>query len=228
VGVFEKNNFYIKLSVLIIKKIKLIYILRNKAMKNIKETLFLLLLIFTSTLFLSCSASVDLTYWKDPNYKGTKFSKIMVLAIVKNLEYKKALEYKVASSLKEAGLNAVPSMELMSPESDYSQDEMIGIMSKNSIDGILTLKYTGSKLRKQYYSGGFYDYYYGGRGYWGTPGYIEYYKEVRIECRLFPPTLDNSIWIATTKTTNYTGLNNLASSLGDAITKNLVEAKLIQ
>ena len=118
-----------------------------------KKIILFFTAISISIYFYSCSAFVQMTSWKDPNSTGTKFSKIMVIAVVKDLAYKKAYEYETVKSLKEAGVNAIPSMEVFSPNEDYSEKEMIDIVKNNNIDGVLTLKYTGTKISQIVYGG---------------------------------------------------------------------------
>ena len=197
-------------------------------MEKIKKTFLLFSLITISIYFYSCSASVQLTSWKDPNSAGVKFSKIMVIAVVKDLAYKKAYEYETVKSLKEAGVNAVPSMEVFSPNKDYTEKEMIDIVNKNNINGVLTLKYTGTKIQKIVYGGmSYYQYYYDGESVLTSPSYVEQHKIANVECSLFSTSSGNAVWIAETKTSNYVSLKDLASSLADNVTADMVNEKII-
>lgn len=191
-------------------------------MKYTKKIVLFISLISLTYLFTSCSASVSLTSWKDPNYKGPGFSKILVMAVYKDLAFRKAYETQVANSLKEAGVQAVTSMSVLSPDTKYTNKELDDIFTQNSVDGLLTLKYTGTTVTKILHPGyTYYQYYYNAYEVIRQPGYIEKHRSVNVECSLFSTSGGKAVWIAQTKTSNYTSLNDLASSLASEITDNL-------
>ena len=154
-------------------------------MKTIKNIIILISITAVISLFYSCLHRLN-DGMQGPGYSGVKFKKIMVLAVVKDLAYKKAYEYNVVNSLKEADVNAIPSMDIFAPNKDYTEKEMIDLVNKNNIDGILTLKYTGTKIKTTVYGGySYYQYYYDGEAYLNSPSYVEKHKIVNVECSLF-------------------------------------------
>jgi hypothetical protein len=200
-------------------------------MKNNKLRIILLysLIITLTYFFTSCAASVSLTSWKDPNFKGPAFSRVLVMAVIKDLTVKKAFETEAVNSLKDAGIPAITSMSIMAPNTKYTNQELDDLFKNNNVDGLLILRYKGTKVTEIYHPGiSYYQYYYDAYGLMGAPGYIEKHKTVLVQCSLFSISTGKAVWVADTKTQNYRSLDNLSSSLGDKITDDLKQEGIIK
>jgi hypothetical protein len=196
-------------------------------MRNYKFSIIIFCLGIAACLFSSCSASVHMTYYKDPDFNG-KFSKIMVLGIIKDQDYRKAYENEIVKSLQSKGNDAVPGLSVFSADVDYTENEAADIVSKNNIDGILTLKYTKAKNTVVFPKGTFYNYFHDGFEVLKNSNYTEDDTTLNVACTLFAVSNGKAVWISTTRTSGYYNLHNMGSTLGDAITKNLRESKLIK
>lgn len=168
-----------------------------------------------------------MTYYKDPDFNG-KFSKIMVLGIIKDQDYRKAYENEIVKSLQSTGNDAVPGLSVFSAGVDYTENEAADMISKNQIDGILTLKYTKAKNTVVFPKGTFYNYFHNGFEVLKNSNYTEDDTTLNVACALFAVSNGKAVWISTTKTSGYYNLHNMGSSLGDAISKNLRESNLIK
>ena len=192
-----------------------------------KRTIFIGLSTLITFILVSCSASVHMTYYKDTDFNG-KFSRIMVLGIIKDQDYRKAYENEIVKSLQSTGNDAVPGLSVFSSGVDYTENEAADMISKNQIDGILTLKYTKAKNTVVFPKGTFYNYFHDGFEVLKNSNYTEDDTTLNVACTLFDVKTGKAVWISTTRTSGYYNLHNMGSTLGDAITKNLRESKLIK
>ena len=74
----------------------------------------------------------------------------------------------------------------------------------------------------------YYQYYYDGEAVLTSPSYIERHRIANVECSLFFTALGNAVWVAETKTSNFVSLNDLASSLADNVTQDLINKKVVK
>lgn len=176
--------------------------------------------------FSACSTTTSITSWKDNSEIENKFHKILVMVFIKDLEYKSLLETKVANELKKLSVNAVKSLDVLSPLEKYSKDDLDTLLQKNNFDGLLTINYEGSVQEK-------------GNGI----KYYKYYKKffnakqkkrksiahstIILESILFSVNSENNIWTATTKTEDASNAEDLANSVAEALIQDLIKNKLI-
>lgn len=195
-------------------------------MKKKKVLINLILLAFFSTLIISCTAPTDLTSWKDANY-NKQFSKILVVALIKDLDYRKAYENQLVSSLKLEGVNASASLPLLPYSEAVSKKDLEKLVDEGKYDGLMILKYKGTKttdvIRSSYY-----DYYNDWYGYQRGPAYIERHQTVKMENILFSVEKKKAVWAGQTKTRNAWNAEELAKSVSDEIIISLREEKLIK
>lgn len=193
-------------------------------MKRYFAALIVILILF---IIESCSAPTYVTSWSDPNFKGKNVKKVLVIALVNDLDYRKAYEDALVKELKSDGVNALRSLEVLNFTKKYTDEEFGKLLNDGNYDGLLTVKYVDTDVKKRIHpSVTFFDY------YWGTvyryPAYVEKHKTVKMEVSLFSPHSRTPIWYATTKTYDAYGIDDLASSLADEITVNLSESGFIK
>ena len=191
--------------------------------------IFFLISIIFSLSSLSCSTSTTLTSWKDPNLKEKTFSKILVFGFIKDLEYRTEFENTITKLLKQTGIEAVPSLKLISPVKKYSKDDLEIILSDGNFDGMLTIKYEGNILEISKRNGTtYYKYYRRYNKHFRRKAYIETHKTVIMECRLFSVQFENDVWVATSKTSDASSTPELVKSVAGEIIKSLKKNKLIK
>lgn len=195
-------------------------------MRKYKKLIFFIALIPLSLYIYSCSASTNVSSWKDPYYTG-KVSKICVFTLIKDIGVRKAFETQIAHSLKQIGVPAITSMSILAPKVKYTNDQLQKMFEDHGVDAVLTLRYAGTKETTVHYSG-FYDWYNWGYGYIYSPGYTEVFRSVKVDASLFSVSTAREIWIATTRTHNYWSIDDLASSLGDELAYNLQVDKIVR
>jgi hypothetical protein len=188
-----------------------------------------IILAFFLLAFSSCSTSTSIFSWRENTGNENKFRKILVLVLIKDLEYRAEFEKSITSKLNKYGIYAVKSLDLMSPVERYSKDNFDTLLQKNNFDGLLTLKYEGSVEEKSKRDGiKYYQYY---RKFFKPirrKGYIISHKTVIMESVLFSTLNDNYVWAATTKTKDSSDAEDLANSVSDEIINDLQNKKIIK
>jgi hypothetical protein len=181
--------------------------------------------VISSSILFSCTAPTYLTNWKDANY-NKKFSKVLVVALIKDLEFRKAYEENVAYAFNEVGVKASKSLNLLPYGEEISKAELDRVVTEGKYDGLLILKYQGTKTTDVSYNSSYYDYY--SNWYSGYPGYVERYQTVKMEAILFSVEKKKPVWAGQTKTLNPWSADDLSRSVADEIIINLKEEKLIK
>jgi hypothetical protein len=192
---------------------------------------YLIVLVFVMSAFLieSCSAPTTVTSWSDPVFKGKSVKKVMVLAMVKNVDFRKAYENQIALDLTKEGVDAVNSLAVFNFEKKYSAEELGRTLQDGNYDGLLVVKYLETDVNKRIHpSVAFYDYYWGGTSTFSRTGYYESHKTVKMEVSLFSPKSKTPIWYATTKTWDASDIDDLSSSLAKEVTADIKESGFIK
>lgn len=188
---------------------------------------FLAVLLFP-IIFQACTATSYITDWRDPSFSGT-IKKVMVVALMKDFEYRLSYESEIVNILKEAGLDAETSMNLMGVENKLSKEELIYILEKGNFDALLAVKYTGSKSYKTYMPfGSFYSWYSSGFDFMYSSGYVERHTQVNTEAILYTKSSEDAVWFASIETTNAYSREDLTKSLALKIANSLIDNAIIK
>ena len=194
-----------------------------------KKYLIVLVIVISAFLIESCSAPTTLTSWTDPAFKGKRVKKVMVLAMVKNIDFRKAYENQIALNLTKEGVDAVNSLTVFNFEKKYSAEELGRTLQDGNYDGLLIVKYLETDVNKRIHpTVAFYDFYWGGTSVFSRPGYYESHKTVKMEVSLFSPKSKTPIWYATTKTQDASDIEDLSSSLAKEVTADIKESGFIK
>jgi hypothetical protein len=183
-------------------------------MKNKAKTkwIFLLLLSF-SVLFNSCGPSVQLTAsWSDNTNQPTRFSKILVIAIGKDLKKRKLGEDHIKAELQKHGFSASASLDEFGPSfaGQYDSTKMQQLLMDKQFDGVITVRVLNINEHDRWVPGsiyygpvgfyrGFYGYYYRVWGYYGEPGYTVTDVEVLLESNLYRVATGQLLWSGQSK-----------------------------
>ena len=179
-------------------------------------------------IFQSCTASSYITDWRDPSFSG-EVKKVMVVALMKDFEYRLSYETEIANILKEAGVDAETSMNLLGVETKLCKEVLIYILEKGNFDAMLAVKYTGSKSYTTYSPfGSFYNWYSSGFDYMYSSGYVERHTQVNTEAILYTKKSENAVWFASLETINAYSREDLTKSLALKIANSLIDNAIIK
>lgn len=106
--------------------------------------LFLLL-----TLLLTSCATTNITSFTDPEFKGKKYKKFIVVTPNLNLEYSNLLQNKICESIKYKKASCTSSLETFPPTRLYNDEEISNVLIDNKIDAYLIVTYGGSISNSQ-------------------------------------------------------------------------------
>ena len=177
-----------------------------------KTTLFLLC---CALLLLSaCQTTETLNTWSDDS-QSHRFSKVLVMAVLKEPVYRKLLEQKLVNALKAEGINAEATSNLY-PDKDVLDEAMIdAAMKKTAADSVMVIRLVDTRKETVYtpgtvyvpggyggrYGYGYYGYYGGGYSAISTPGYSTEYNIATVESTVFSAATNKRAWSTITETT---------------------------
>jgi len=177
-----------------------------------KTTLFLLCC--TLLLLSACQTTETLNTWSDDS-QSHRFSKVLVMAVLKEPVYRKLLEQKLVDALKAEGINAEATSNLY-PDKDVLDEAMIdAAMKKTAADSVMVIRLVDTRKETVYtpgtvyvpggyggrYGYGYYGYYGGGYSAISTPGYSTEYNIATVESTVFSAATNKRAWSTITETT---------------------------
>ena len=97
--------------------------------------------IFMVSAISACSTTKNVATWTDAEYKGGPLKKIVVIGVFKNLSSRREFEERIAKKLSEnSGVEAVPSLNFLTPGVKYEHKNMEKLFSEKGFDGILLVR----------------------------------------------------------------------------------------
>jgi hypothetical protein len=84
-------------------------------------------------------ASTRMTSFVDPAYRGQKFTRLLVVADVPNLETRMTLEHRMVESFRDAGLEAIPASELFPPTREFTGEQMVAILKEHKVEAYISV-----------------------------------------------------------------------------------------
>ena len=106
-------------------------------------------------LLVSCAvARTNITSYVDPDFKEAKYSRIMVIVPVSDIDIRKDAETYFVSELSSNNtVSAFASIELIPPTREFSAEAVLSAINKNKIDAILLVVQTDSSYSASYIPG---------------------------------------------------------------------------
>lgn len=197
----------------------------------------ILFLIFD--IFLVGCAKTTLSTIRNPELSQIKFENILVIAPFSDIGLRQQTENAFIEKFNLSSMNAISSIQIIPPVKDYNEEELINILEKNKIDGILVAGLQDYWTSQSYVprsssthgtasSYGNYLYY---RSY--TQEYGGYYiskPNVKFEIRLFDRQSGQLAWLVTsvTKGNAFADYKTLANSLAKEVVKKLIEENMLE
>jgi hypothetical protein len=181
--------------------------------------------------------------WEKENI-NKEYNHILVAALTSNVNVKSTVEQHLEESLREQGLEASQSIELLPPRfiDDENQKQKIISGIKNSgTDAILTISLIDSDTETRYVPGAtsyapypayrFYGNFWGYYSHWSpqfySPGYYSEDKVYYIETNLYDAETEELIWSAQSQTYNPENLSGFSRDFGKEIVQRLIEDDII-
>lgn len=187
---------------------------------------FIGLCVFT----VSCSPKLG-TSWKEPNYQGKSYQKVVVVGIGGDLTGQRLFENNAVQLLRNNGVYAVSGTTIFPPNLSPKEDddsEIIEILKKNKIDGVITMSLINENQSQRYVQGQtraiptgyvrFGKYYYRTYTHVREPGYYINQNSYLIEAVLYDVSGELKEGDNTMVWTGQSSLINPSSAKGAAVT----------
>ncbi|MFA8299714.1 MAG: hypothetical protein ACEPOV_06110 [Hyphomicrobiales bacterium] len=196
------------------------------------------LIIITMVVVQACSPTTLTQIWKSPDYKGSAFKEVAIIAVFPSQGFSNRFEEIVSQELEKAGVKNEIGYKILGEKRKMKKQRMANMIAKSGADAVLVFKFRGVNKRKTFYPGNvsvFPDFYYSYYNYWfytydvvRTPGYVQTDRWVRVESNLYDAKPDKLIWTAESETINPDGVENLAINIAKAVIHKLAMENLIQ
>jgi hypothetical protein len=222
-----------------------------------KKNVLPLFLIFIASLLCSCSSITKITgTWKKPAYTGTKFNKILVVAITNDTAKRKSVETSMKRTLADHKIIATTSENII----DFSKVdknnngrvdsskriEVFKMLKDGGYDGAIVISLLDIKEQTKYVPGetsyrptyynpydmrdynGIYDYASQTYEVVTTPGYYIKTKTIYIETRLFDLNKDEMLWASKSVTDSPIDIDDFSMTLSDVIVHAMIKDAVIK
>ena len=179
-------------------------------MKKSRIILFILITI-GSTLFISCGGgSKVIGTWKNDQITINKIDKILLIGVAKDPWVRKMFESELKEEFLDYGVEAVSSLEIVSPDEKITKENFEIYFGKENFDAALVTHVVAENIERTRV----YNYtpsygYYGFHGYYNSvytyaynpsPGYIVEQKNVNLETNVFDINSKELAWSAISET----------------------------
>lgn len=192
------------------------------------------MVLLSMVVFLVGCAEANLVTFVDPDYRGVRFSSVMVVVPVANFDLRSQVEGKITACLAEEGVRAVKSVDLFSPTRAYTEPEMARILAANEIDTYLIVAQTDYWVSETYVpksavTQGTVNDYGNYLGFSSTTrtygGYTITKPNARYDVRLFDARSHRTVWLGNSivNGNGFSDFTNLVEALGRKLASQLVQ-----
>lgn len=180
------------------------------------------------------------TSWKNPEYTGPKFKKILVVGMSADPGRRSDFEDALSAKMRAAGFNSIAGNELLlRPGTDLDLKYLREQIKENHIDAVILSRLVSIKESITYIPPdvwGAYPYYHTFYGYMGyvspivySPGYLIEEKTVRIETNVYAivPPDGLLVWTATSDTFNPKNAKKVISGVVELVSEAMIKASVL-
>ncbi len=91
-------------------------------------------------LLISCASTKLIDTWKDDQFQGPAFKKIMVVSLMKNPDTRQRIEDEFAGQLNARGVNPVACYSCIPDPKNLTREEIVKVVGKTGVEGVLVLE----------------------------------------------------------------------------------------
>ena len=214
----------------------------KKKYSFLRMLLFNISVLFYATSCGTSSTTITGTWEKETIEK--EYYHILVAALTSNVSVKSTIEQHIEESLRDQGLEASQSIELLPPkfiDDDNQKQKIINAIKNDGADAILTVSLIDEDTETRYipgsasyapyplyrYYGDFWGYY----NHWSpqlySPGYYSEDKVYYIETNLYDAETEELLWSAQSRTYNPENLSKFSQNFGKEIVQRLIEDDIL-
>lgn len=197
---------------------------------------FIALILLPCLFFISCTTSIKTT-WKNNEYQGEPFRKLMVMVVHEDEAFSRDFENSVAGFLRKKGTMAVAVSEMMHRDSIVKYQQFERTLYRENVEGILIFSLQGldpemnfipgnvEYLPSYYYN--YYAYYYNFQAMVNAPGYTRPDAPVVIESNIYTNQGDMLVWTGRTSKMKRSSVRESYAAAGKSTVKKIKRAGLV-
>jgi len=205
-------------------------------MKKIRILIFGLVAL-SNLMFISCGGSTEvINTWKNDKVQIGKIHKILLIGVAKDPWIRKMFEGKLKNEFADYGVEAVSSLEIVSPDEKITKENFELYFGKENFDAVLVTRVVAENIEKTrvynytpsygYY--GFYGYYYSAYNYAYNPGYTVEEKSVNLETNVYDIKSMQLAWSALSESFNVKKASDVIDPLVHMIVDEMQSDGLIE
>jgi hypothetical protein len=175
----------------------------------------------------ACTSTRMVTSWRDPESARVAFKKVLVVAIVKDLDRRRAVESRMVADIARPGVVAVPSFKLITAADTRNDATLKAAMQEGGFDGAVVWRTISIKTETHVVEGGrptlmmnpgFWGYYDLGWRVETDPPTLTTERVVSVETTVYRITRDSDqlVWTGTSDTIDPSSLDKLVDGVVDA------------
>ena len=202
-----------------------------------------IILILTAFTFQGCMSTKFIATWKDPEYTGKEYKKLLVWALSDNVAARSTVEDEVTYFMNLKGVNAISGADIL-PYDRTTIPKDQKVVKQKLLDAgysaVLTIGLIDVKEETRYvqgtgyynpmsfgYYGSFYGYYPHMYGSVYQPGYYSSNTVVYLETNLWDVETGKLVWSAQSKSNEGSSVDKLANSYARAVVSELATKRLL-
>ena len=177
--------------------------------------------------------------WKNPEYQGGVFQKLLVIGVSENTANSRLFEDEFAKSLIAKGTMASPGYRVLPDVEQLSKEDIVKIIEKGQYDAVIVTRLLAVDKETSYVPPqsyivpsssrgmGYYGYYRSSYRVVREPGYLRTDTTVRLEINLYDSRTAKLVWSGRSKTFDPASVGDTIASVTRAIRQRLAEDGLI-
>lgn len=194
----------------------------------------------TILLFGTCAAKTKLgDSWKDPDYKGGKIKKVLVVGIAAKEERRETFENQFMTTFRNAGIAAEASHEFIPNEEKLTKEIVEAAVEGKGFDTVIVTRMIGQDMHEDRSPGGYNAYpvngYYNSLyGYYGqawsvvkAPDFVDYKEIYSLETNIYEIENAELIWTVQSQAVRKESIYETIKKFTSLIMKRLKKDKLI-
>jgi hypothetical protein len=95
------------------------------------------IIFFSLAFFLCAFTNSNMVSFKDPDFVGKIYNKILIVVNISDSDFKDQLEKTIQNKLSKKGVESLTSMKVLPPIRKFSDEEIPDILNRNKIQGVL-------------------------------------------------------------------------------------------
>jgi hypothetical protein len=177
------------------------------------------------------------TTWRNPDYQGASFQKVLVIGVAERDADRRLFEDRFAEVLFGRGLDALPSYEILPQSERLSEEQIREAIAGGGHDAVIVTRLLGMEEKTEYVPPRSHTvprYYHGYYGYYGRtwdvvhePGYSVTRTIMRLETNLYEVGSGDLVWSGQSETFDPRSLEESIDSVTEAVAEHLWAEGLI-